>query len=568
MKSIQNLALLLLAMLIFACQPDMGVDPIGGELTDNTRIVTDLAKSNLSSIDSSRLVFTKGDRELSKVKTGDILVSDMTTNAPDGFLRKVVSITENDQEFVYTTEQASLLDAVIHDEVRYSRRFTKDDIILLDTSGIDLTQRTSAEGIEITFDKVIYDIDNDRSTTFDQVKVKGSVTIDPNWHFEMKIEDQELQKLAISLDFITQESLELIVGGNLGSVKKDLVLATFQLPPISLPTLIPLPIAKQWLVLVLGAEGKLSAELSAGVKNNFTATIGVEYSKGGEWKDISDVSNNFSPPTFVFKGDAEAIGSLQFRHEIRPYGLKDFKMSLGLKGFVRAHAGFVVGSTNKLSYDLRGGLDFLAIIQMKLFEHTFAKYDKSFPIKKWPIDSGFLCLENPITGTWKTTSYLVESLSTWGLNDSTSLTISGDGINGLIRRNFILSSDSCPGTVLTAMHEGYTFKNFDLKITDCDSVKIYTTRELTTIDPPPELDPQTCLLVDGDPNNFTINKNFNGFWGYNDIAQTIKIQLAGGQLITFNILSSRPDYLKLEGLGLFELPDLGISKVIWELEKQ
>lgn len=65
----------------------------------------------------------------SKMKEGNFIVSDITKNAPNGYLRKIVDIETKDGKKVLRTEDASLTDVIINGHVEYSKKFSVDDIL-------------------------------------------------------------------------------------------------------------------------------------------------------------------------------------------------------------------------------------------------------------------------------------------------------------------------------------------------------------------------------------------------------------------------------------------------------
>ena len=65
----------------------------------------------------------------SKMKEGNFIVSDITKNAPNGYLRKIVDIETKDGKKVLRTEDASLTGVIINGHVEYSKKFSVDDIL-------------------------------------------------------------------------------------------------------------------------------------------------------------------------------------------------------------------------------------------------------------------------------------------------------------------------------------------------------------------------------------------------------------------------------------------------------
>jgi len=81
-------------------------------IPETTEILTDTTTQYLSSISGDGTVFTFSQTtpELDDVSPGDVIVGDVATNAPYGFLRKVTDISSAGGQVTITTEDASLED--------------------------------------------------------------------------------------------------------------------------------------------------------------------------------------------------------------------------------------------------------------------------------------------------------------------------------------------------------------------------------------------------------------------------------------------------------------------------
>lgn len=91
-------------------------------LSDNTIIVSkDITNSVIVSVDSTKLTLSAIGTGVDKIKVGSVLVSDISTIAPDGFLRRVTSISTSGGNKIYTTEQPSLTDALENGSVKISK---------------------------------------------------------------------------------------------------------------------------------------------------------------------------------------------------------------------------------------------------------------------------------------------------------------------------------------------------------------------------------------------------------------------------------------------------------------
>lgn len=96
-------------------------------LFPTTVIVDDNTNNNLISIDSTQLVFSETNTQMDSLEVGDVLVSGISDVAPQGYLRRVVSIEQNGGQIVIHTEPAALTDVFEKTQLRFSYTYTEDD---------------------------------------------------------------------------------------------------------------------------------------------------------------------------------------------------------------------------------------------------------------------------------------------------------------------------------------------------------------------------------------------------------------------------------------------------------
>jgi hypothetical protein len=175
---------------------------------DTTNVLTEESTENLTiSDDGTTYTFAQDTAELDAVAPGEIIVSDVTQAAPDGFLRKVTNVTESNGQVIATTEQATLEEAIEQDAVSLSRRLTPSDI----QSGYALpgvTLRAPREpAIDDTFfleinDVVVYDDDGNLGTTNDQIKANGSIELAPEFDLDFKVKRWKLVHCSVNSWYI------------------------------------------------------------------------------------------------------------------------------------------------------------------------------------------------------------------------------------------------------------------------------------------------------------------------------------------------------------------------------
>ncbi len=345
-------------------------------LNENTIIVTnENLGTALISVDSNTLVFNSGGVDVDKIKLGSVLVSDMTTVAPDGFLRKIVAITEQAGHKVCKTEQATFLEALAEAKVTFKKSFTAADIIGTDTSGNDIaaTQKITGESFNIPFSL------REGNTT-----ISGSIELEPSMDFELDIQNFQLQKFKAAFILKNTNKIGGKVGVKAGTVSEQYVLKTIQLKPFTIKLgKFPIPI-KHWIVIVMGTDGTISAEIAMEAVNTNTLTTGITY-EGSSWKNLDDVQNNFSMSDPTFSAKASLEGWLQTRYEMRPYGLRQSRIFLAAKASLFGEAEAQLPDTCLLRIKMDWGVKLSAKAQMVLFGNEYANYDNEIFSRRYPL---------------------------------------------------------------------------------------------------------------------------------------------------------------------------------------
>ena len=106
---------------------DTEVPPV---IPNTTKVLPEATTQYLTSISSDGAIFTfsQATPALLALAPGDIMVGDVAENAPDGFLRRVISVTPSDGQVFVNTEDATLEDAIDSGSLEVSRVLTPDDV--------------------------------------------------------------------------------------------------------------------------------------------------------------------------------------------------------------------------------------------------------------------------------------------------------------------------------------------------------------------------------------------------------------------------------------------------------
>jgi len=470
----KKLLLLIWTFLIvfIACKKNDSIPPDNRDpnLSESTLIVgNDVLTSSLVSVDSAKLTFITSGSGVDRIKVGSILVSDISTIAPIGFLRKVTAISTSGNNKVCTTEQAALTDAILKGNVKYTKVLTDNDIIGEDSSGNDISAIEGVLSFIFNYNKVIYDADGNSSTTFDQIKINGEMKIEPTFDFELDIEGSRVKKFVAKINLKNTNKISAESKIVLASFNKEIVLKTFQLKPFTILIAgIPVPIAKQWIAIVLGVDGSLTARVTAGAQNINTAVAGVSY-ENSSWNTINTQDNSFSLQPLTFEGAARIEPWLQVRYEIRPYGIKESRIYIGVRGSVIGEASII---PTGLSTTLKWGVKFSAKAQMQIWDRTVLNYEQIFFEREFPISQS------------NTTA--LPSLTTTNASNVTQTTaqsggtISSDGGAAITIRGVCWSTSPNPTTSNNVSSNGAGIGSFTSSLTGLTANTTYYVRAYAT----------------------------------------------------------------------------------------
>ncbi|MFC1553371.1 fibrobacter succinogenes major paralogous domain-containing protein [candidate division KSB1 bacterium] len=281
------------------------------EIAEVTKILESSTAENIVSVseDGTTMIFPANDPTVQNLAINDVLVANIADKLPNGLLRKVASKTTQGDQITITTTKANMEEVFEKASINAEKRLTVADIStesmnsLQKGVSIDLN-KSSVDGIYIAIDNIVlYDVDGDLvTTTNDQIRASGGLTIDPSFEFDIEIDDNKLQELSFVNTVVETAELKIYLGDQFTSIQKEYDVATLWFDPYVIWIgWVPIVIVPK-LALTVGIEGSTSAQLTAGVTQNATLKSGLDYSNGS-WDAISDFSKEFTYVTPSISGD-------------------------------------------------------------------------------------------------------------------------------------------------------------------------------------------------------------------------------------------------------------------------
>ena len=366
-------------------QPEEAVEVI---IPDTTKVLSGDTVDSLTSISGDGAVFTFSEPspELEGLERGDVMVSDVSAQAPAGFLRKVTAVRSDADEVVVETESATLEDAIEQGSLALTRILTPGEVQGgRQLQGVALAALPLAPGpdrfVVSLDDVVLYDLDGDHATPRDQVRANGTLWFEPEFSFELKLKGFRLERLSLTTS--ATESVYLQITGELQilDLHEEVQVAYYVLQPITFWVGWVPVVLTPVLTVNVGLDGTATVGFEVDVTQEATLTAGLRYA-GGRWSPKADFTNDFgfTPPTLTGNLDARAYAGLELAILVYgiagPYG--------GIYGFLELDA-----DINRVPWwELHGGLEAVVGVRVEILGTTVADHPETVLDRRFLLAQG------------------------------------------------------------------------------------------------------------------------------------------------------------------------------------
>jgi|GEM_PF-3517203 len=363
-------------------------------IPDTTRVLDEETLNALQfmSADQTELVFDHMTPQLSVLQSGDILVGTSLLGranenvAPYGLLRKVVSTSSNGAgQFFVETVQAALDEAIERGSqnltvpLNFNNVYKTVPLVSMTPTQPSVrlvSYRPAADGMQVTFDRVVYDADEDPATLYDQVRATGWVNLAPEMQFTFSVDINDHQLQSFSFTHTMQESSHIELSSTVDILNFGGTI------PIKRFIFVPQVIFIGWVPIVVtpeltinaGANGNISVNASASIAQNATLTAGAQY-QNGSWEYLGNISDNQITPlqtelthSITAGAFAGPEASLTIYGVAGPYG--------SIKNYLNARADL----TPAPWWQLFGGVKAELGIRVEVLTHVVASYTRDFDI--------------------------------------------------------------------------------------------------------------------------------------------------------------------------------------------
>lgn len=310
---------LLLAGVLSACGTLLDPPPTSSAvIPDTTKVADPATRAALTAYDSESgvLTFAQSTPALSNLKPGDVLVSEPSSAAPDGYLRKVTGIRQAGSQTLLDTTQANLTDAITDGDLTADFQLTGDDLLSTQNlpQGVTLTAVPSSGlkpqagvgenyGFNLNFNRTFLPVQGANASG--SIKVDGGVAFNIGYGVNVGIKPCfELPPVCVksfqaSVGF--SQSSHLNISGDFHGVMGDAVRVGTQYFKPKVFFIGPVPVVLVPKVeLYLTAGGEVTAHVDFAASESITAQVGARWTKDNGWKDISGfgIEGNLQPPNF------------------------------------------------------------------------------------------------------------------------------------------------------------------------------------------------------------------------------------------------------------------------------
>ena len=266
-------------------------------IPETTEVLPPETTQHLEAISDSGAVytFTQSTPDLAELAPGEIMVGDVTANAPSGFLRKVTSVSTNGGQVIVETEEATLEEAIESGSAAVSQALTPAQIQggML-APGVTLAAAPMAPNgpiFQYTLDHVVlYERDGN------QIWADGRIQIEASFDFSVAVSWFTLKRVSFKTTVHEESELEITAAMD-RFLDEERVIARHVFGPITVP-IGPVPVVLVPVLSVhVGADGSIHVDVRTGATQEAMLTAQLRYANGS-WNASKTFSNEFqfNPP--------------------------------------------------------------------------------------------------------------------------------------------------------------------------------------------------------------------------------------------------------------------------------
>ncbi|MDD5426224.1 MAG: fibrobacter succinogenes major paralogous domain-containing protein [candidate division Zixibacteria bacterium] len=241
---------------------------------------------------SGTVVLDESSTYAQSVSVGDVIIGQDDIDAPNGFLRKVISKSSVGGTIVLETEPATMIEAFEMMSINETNVLRPSDVQSYNLhDGVRYLPNKDDETFSVELEVVLYDQDGNTETTDDQIRLDGTYDFTAALFAEIEISWFTLQKFETGIE--TEDNTNLTLTANLQwsfDEAAEFDLAEFHLGAIPVGGVV-------WLVPTLTVEAHIHGDLTVTFVTAISYTQQLRYGFGwenDEYYTISESSKEFT----------------------------------------------------------------------------------------------------------------------------------------------------------------------------------------------------------------------------------------------------------------------------------
>ncbi len=216
------------------------------------------------------------------IQPGDILGGGPTTDKPNGYLKKVKSVSTVNGKINIDTENAAMEESIQDAHMTISHPVKQKQVKSFSPAiaGVKLNDKEFMhDDIKLDVNIVIHDADGDEETKDDQIKASGEISLQMSLDGVIKIKWFKLEQFKLYGKLKEQLNLT-ITGSKALTVKKEIPLGHFDIEPLTFFVgFVPVVIVPK-IDFNLTFDGSLSAQASLGFTQTYSCASGIQLASG------------------------------------------------------------------------------------------------------------------------------------------------------------------------------------------------------------------------------------------------------------------------------------------------
>jgi len=241
--------------------------------------------ANLATVSADSLTFSSLPVGLTGASAGDVIFAEQTTNAPDGLLRKIVSVQTVGGQTIIQTEPGTLAELIEDGGFSFKGKIS-NSLAAGSTQGVAISQGVTLSRA-IRADSYCSGTPTDYVLNFtdkiitDEVSISGCVGFDVDLDLQGKFKGKETEYFR----FVVGSSLVSALDATTSAASSGLPISVEYTQPLghywfTVPAgVVPIPV-KTELALAISVSGQASAAVTAGLGISVVSDVGIEINDG------------------------------------------------------------------------------------------------------------------------------------------------------------------------------------------------------------------------------------------------------------------------------------------------